>query len=1412
MKKVNLIVFLCISVSLLLTAQTKIAVKSFPLSDVRLLDSPFLNAQELDKKYLLELDADRLLAPFLREAGLQPKAESYTNWENTGLDGHIGGHYLSALSIMYASTGDKAIKERLDYMISELKRCQDANENGYIGGVPGGNAMWPEIKAGNINAHGFSLNDKWVPLYNIHKTYAGLRDAWIYAKNEEAKHMLVKMTDWMLDITSDLSDEQMQDMLRSEHGGLNETFADVAAITGDDKYLKLAHRFSHKAILDPLLNKEDQLTGLHANTQIPKVIGYKRIADLEGNKDWDAASQFFWEIVVRQRSVSIGGNSTGEHFNPTDDFSRMVRSIEGPETCNTYNMLRLSKMFFETSVDKKFVDYYERALYNHILSSQHPENGGLVYFTQMRPGHYRVYSQPQTSMWCCVGSGIENHAKYGEMIYSYDDNSLYVNLFISSRLSWKDKHVEVIQENLFPDEASTSLTINPKKKTTFSLNLRYPAWVKDNTLKVFINGKEQSISLSGNGYVSINREWKKGDKVVMEMPMSVSVEQMPDKSNYYSFFYGPILLAAKSGAEDLKGQFADDSRGGHIAHGRQIPLKDMPVIVSEPESLVNLVKPVEGKSLTFSLANLYLGDKWGKTELIPFFRLHESRYIIYWPQATKEGLVEIQRKMEQDEKETIRLDEVTIDKVVCGEQQPESDHFIQSEHSTTGFTDDIHWREARGFFSYKLKNSKQNAKYLYLSYYNRDRGRNFDIFVNDQKIRSMYLNGENNDEIVAICCRIPDNCQKEEVLTVRFAAHPNTMTTKIAEVRILSEEMITQNMPGYKFSAEEKDFVGYLFAYFRGNSVEDEQINFAISMDGYNYKALNGNLPVIDSKKISSTGGVRDPHIIRCEDGKTFYMVVTDMTSSKGWDSNRAMVLMKSTDLINWTSNVVNIQTKYSGQENLKRVWAPQTIYDREAGTYMIYWSMLHGDGVDVIYYAYANDDFTDIVGEPKQLFFPSNGKSCIDGDIVLKGDMYYMFYKTEGHGDGIKLATTKSLTSGKWTEYPDYKQQTKEAVEGSGIFKLNHSDKYIMMYDVYKKGKYQFTESTDLENFRVIDESISMDFHPRHGSVISITRQELKRITDKWGIPKGFSTIPSNPVLEGYYADPEVLYSEKTKKYYIYPTSDGFTGWGGYYFKVFSSDNLVDWKDEGIILDQKRDVSWANGNAWAPCVIEKKMDGAYKYFYYFSGGQDGGQKKIGVAVADDPLGPFFDSSKPLIDFKPEGIKGGQEIDPDVFSDPVSGKSYLYWGNGYLAVAELNEDMISLKKETIQVMTPDKTFREGIYVIYRKGTYYFLWSENDTRSEDYRVRYATAKSPTGPLIIPENNLILVKKPEDGIFGTGHNSVIQIPGKDEWYIVYHRFSKPNGITMGDAAGYHREVCMDKMEFDKNGAIRRVEVRP
>lgn len=674
----------------------------------------------------------------------------------------------------------------------------------------------------------------------------------------------------------------------------------------------------------------------------------------------------------------------------------------------------------------------------------------------------------------------------------------------------------------------------------------------------------------------------------------------------------------------------------------------------------------------------------------------------------------------------------------------------------------------------------------------------------------------------------------------------------------------------------------YLFVYFTGNAKSEEAIRFAISKDGYNYYALNDNKAVISSESISTAGGVRDPHILRGADG-TFYMTVTDLQTANGWD-NQAMVLLKSTDLVNWTSSKVDVSKVFSNFKDVKRVWAPQTIYDAKAKKYMVYFSMLQPGGTDIVYYSYANKDFTALETEPKQLFFSLINRSCIDADIIEKDGKFHLFLKTEDAADkGIKVAISDKLTSG-YVLKDEYVDQTNESVEGSGVFKLNNSDSYILMYDMYRKGKYQFTSSTDLKNFKVIDENISMNFHPRHGTVLPITKTEAQTLINKFGwfsngemveakseaikhnniivdlenkkilLPvkngtdltdfnpefktnSGLSVSPSgaqdfskqavkydfelgdlgkmsfdvqavvrnNPSLVGYYADPEILYSNKDNRFHMYPTTDGFNEWSGDSFKSFSSTNLVDWTDDGVMLDFKKDVSWTDVKAWAPAAAEKKINGQYKYFFYYTG-----DTKIGVAVSDNPQGPFTDIGKPLVSLRPNGITRGQVIDPDVFTDPVSGKSYLYWGNGFMVGAELNADMISLNEKTMTVLNPDGTFREGTEVFYRKGKYYFMWSQDDTRSENYRVRYATATSPLGKLSIPKDNLVLAKDPSQGIYGTGHNCVVQIPGTDEWYIIYHRFTIPKGITMGRAAGFNREVCIDRMYFDEEGNI--IPVKP
>ncbi len=772
-----------LALTLMLLGAWAQAAELFPLADVRLKPGPFLDAQTTDLNYMMAMEPDRLLAPFLREAGLEPRRPSYGNWESTGLDGHMGGHYLSALALMHASTGDAEVLRRLNYFVAELKRAQDANGDGYLGGIPGGRQAWRDVAAGNLAVDNFSVNKKWVPWYNLHKVYAGLRDAWRHAGNEDARAMLIKLSDWALRLTSNLSDAQMEQMLRSEHGGMNEVFADVAQMTGERKYLDLALRFSHQAVLAPLAQGQDKLTGLHANTQIPKVIGFKRIADMTRRQDLDRAAEFFWQTVVGKRSVAIGGNSVKEHFHDEQDFGSMISEVEGPETCNTYNMIKLTQMLFQTRQEGSYGDYVERALVNHILSSQRP-GGGFVYFTPMRPNHYRVYSQVDKGMWCCVGSGIESHAKYGEFIYAHEGDALFVNLFIPSTLQWRAKGIAIAQTTQFPDRDGTRLTVNGNGK--FALKIRYPGWVAAGKMTVKLNGRAVALNAQPGGYVSIDRSWRKGDRVDVRLPMTTRLERMPDKSNYYAVLHGPVVLAAKTrmpGDEKLD-FLADDSRMGHIAHGPVCPLEAAPMLVSDSTDFLKRFKAVKGKPLTFTAPGLVHGAAGARTEFIPFFRLHEARYTMVWQHATPANLERMQTENAAREAGRLALDARTVDKVAPGEQQPESDHFFKGEGVAAGVNAGRHWRHANKWFSYELNDPKGEARVLRLTFARKDAGRRFDIELNGVLLAEVSLGADADQDFYTVDYPLPAQAAPSR-LTLRFVAKPGSVAGGLYGLRLL---------------------------------------------------------------------------------------------------------------------------------------------------------------------------------------------------------------------------------------------------------------------------------------------------------------------------------------------------------------------------------------------------------------------------------------------------------------------------------------------------------------------------------------------------------------------------------------------------------------------------------------------------
>lgn len=764
------------------------ALTLFPLTDVTLLDSPFLHAQQTNLNYILSMDPDRLLAPYLKEAGLPSKANNYGNWEDTGLGGHIGGHYLTALAQIIAATGNKEAQRRLTYMINTLKRCQDAHGNGYIGGVPNGNELWKNIAKGNIQADLFSLNQSWVPWYNLHKTYSGLRDAYQIAGNQQAKDMLIKLSDWTIQLLSKLNEQQIQTMLTTEYGGMNEIFADVADITGDKKYLKLAKQFSHQKILKPLQQHQDQLNGLHANTQIPKIIGFKRIADIEENKSWEDAAAFFWDKVVNTRTTSIGGNSVKEHFHPSDDFSSMINEVEGPETCNTYNMLKLSKMLFQSSADLKYINYYERGLYNHILSSQHPEHGGLVYFTPMRPNHYRVYSQAETSMWCCVGSGIENHGKYGELIYAHGENSVYINLFIPSKLDWKENAIALTQNTRFPDQEISEITIHSSK--IFTLKLRHPHWINNNTLTISINGKIETISSKPGSYLSILRNWQAGDTLLVYLPMKTRLEEIHPNENYFSILHGPIVLAAKTKpfANEQLNFLSDEGRMSHIPTAQMCPLESSPIFVGDKKNYLSRIEKIATQALAFKVHNLTNNKTSEPLELIPFFRLHDSRYVLYWPYSSQKDYKNRHELLAKAEQQRLQLKAITIDQITPGEQQPESDHFFKGKDTEAGVHRNRHWRHSSAWFSYELKDPNKEASTLRITYYGLDQGRSFAIFLNKTKIADVTLESSQGDNFYTDDYAIPKKVLSDNInrpLTLKFVAEKNSIAGGIYGIRLL---------------------------------------------------------------------------------------------------------------------------------------------------------------------------------------------------------------------------------------------------------------------------------------------------------------------------------------------------------------------------------------------------------------------------------------------------------------------------------------------------------------------------------------------------------------------------------------------------------------------------------------------------
>ena len=735
----------------------------FALGDVQLLGGPLKDRQDLNVETLLSYDTDKLIAPFYEEAGMRPKATKFSNW--AGLDGHVLGHYLSALAMHYAASGDELVKERLEYVLSELKTIQDqnskeANFKGYISGVPNGKAMWLKFKNGDAGAQ----NGYWVPWYNIHKLYAGLRDAYIYAGYEQAKDMFLALCDWGLTITGGLNDSKMESMLGTEHGGMAEVYADAYALTKEKKYLDEAKRWAHKWLLNAMAAGNDNLTNVHANTQVPKVVGFARIAELTNDETYVKGSEYFWDRVVNNRSIAIGGNSISEHFPSFDNHKKSVEEREGPESCNTYNMLKLTERLFNMDHSAKQADFYERALFNHILSTIHPEHGGYVYFTPARPRHYRVYSKVNAAMWCCVGSGMENPAKYSQFIYTKDGDDLYVNLFAASLLNWKDKKVTIKQETAFPKGESAKFTITGSG--SFDMKIRHPYWVKESDFKVIVNGDTIVKKSDPSSYVSAGKSWKSGDVIEVLFPMYTHVEDLPNVSDYVALLHGPIVLSAKTGTDGLTGLVADDGRWSHIASGALQSLDQAPMLASEKKDIPSKVEPVKGEPMHFKAPYLFANKKDANLLLEPFYEVHDARYMMYWMVLTDPSVLE---RLQKEQEEALALDNKTVDKVAPGEQQPEADHQMKVENSSTGTHQGEFYRDAGqcsggdgGSISYLLETNSEDSLTLMVRYWgNESCTRTFDIMIDDEKlVTENIVDKWKKDEFVNVKYPIPDRMVK----------------------------------------------------------------------------------------------------------------------------------------------------------------------------------------------------------------------------------------------------------------------------------------------------------------------------------------------------------------------------------------------------------------------------------------------------------------------------------------------------------------------------------------------------------------------------------------------------------------------------------------------------------------------------
>ncbi|MGP4041992.1 beta-L-arabinofuranosidase domain-containing protein [Gracilibacillus sp. D59] len=754
------------------------------MEKVNLLDGIFKNSQQIGKEYLLYLDIDRLVAPCYEAAGKTAKKERYGGWESMGIAGHSIGHWLSAAATMYQVTGDEALSEKIEYALTELAAAQSFDKDGYVSGFS--RECFDQVFSGEFKVDNFSLGGSWVPWYSIHKIYAGLIDIHQITGSTLALEIVTKLADWAYNGLVNLSEDQFQRMLTCEHGGMNEALADLYLITDDTRYLELAERFYHKAVLDPLANKQDELEGKHANTQIPKVIGVAKLYNITGKEEYKQIATFFWDQVVYYRTYAIGGNSIREHFGPENAEELGILTTE---TCNTYNMLKLTEILFEWDHSAHYYDYYERALYNHILASQDPDSGMKTYFVSSEPGHFKVYHSHDNSFWCCTGTGMENPARYNRRIFEKMEDMLYVHLFISAEASNNYDDMVIKQQTAFPYKPSTTITLEKASNEVKQIAIRKPSWLS-NEPSIKINGTEVKAK-EDKGYVILEHSWQNGDQITYDLPMNLHRYHAKDDKKKQVIMYGPIVLAGALGRENFP---ETDILDDHQALNNH-PLIDVPTLVTD-RPLHEWIKSKDNQKLLFETEAI--GQPGHQRVLLkPFYEIHHERYTIYWNIMSEQ---EFKAFGDEERRRKAREQEITVDEVTPNEQQPEVDHNLQAEKSTSGYKNDVHsgWREARdgGYFSYDLKLDSEKEMFLCITYNKSDfttkidgkkMERDFEIKIDGLVLATEHFNKPNIGELYTKTYPIPMKLiNGKEKVTVTFFAEKNKIAGAVYHIRMLN--------------------------------------------------------------------------------------------------------------------------------------------------------------------------------------------------------------------------------------------------------------------------------------------------------------------------------------------------------------------------------------------------------------------------------------------------------------------------------------------------------------------------------------------------------------------------------------------------------------------------------------------------